>query len=307
MWAARLTEGRLAGAARWAGRTAAGRLAVGTVVTSSRNRITGLAGEAAFFTLLSLPPLLLGLVGLLGYLAGALGADTLGQVRELILGGAGAVLSPRSVAEVVRPALDDVLGTGRAGVSAVGFVVALWSGSRALNVYIDAITVLYDLSGQRGVIRQRAMSVALYALGLVAGVALVPLLAVGPNVLVQLLPAADALIRWVYWPAVLLLSTLFLATLYALSVPVRTPWREHLPGAAVALLVWVGGSAGLRGYLALTIENSPLYGTLSAPIAVLLWVYVTALAVLVGAAVNAELDRLHPDRTTARTRAEATG
>lgn len=200
MWAARLTEGRLAGAARWAGRTAAGRLAVGTVVTSSRNRITGLAGEAAFFTLLSLPPLLLGLVGLLGYLAGALGADTLGQARELILGGAGAVLSPRSVAEVVRPALDDVLGTGRAGVSAVGFVVALWSGSRALNVYIDAITVLYDLSGQRGVIRQRAMSVALYALGLVAGVALLPLLAVGPNVLVQLLPAADALIRWVYWP-----------------------------------------------------------------------------------------------------------
>lgn len=284
-------------------RTPAARLLWATVGTCTRHRITGLAGEAAFFALLSLPPLLLGVVGTLGYLGGVLGRDTVGRAQQAILGTASTVLSPQSVDEVVAPTLREVLTTGRAGIVSVGFLVALWSGSRALNVYIDTITLLYGLAGHRGVVRQRLLSILLYTVGLLTGVALLPLAAAGPDVLVQLLPDLDALVHGLYWPTVLLLAIGFLTTLYALSVPVRTPWREHLPGAALALLVWILGSIALRFYLATTIQHSPLYGSLAAPVAVLLWLYVTALAVLIGAAVNAELDRLRPRRQTARARA----
>src|SRR6266545_78989 len=65
-----------------------------------------------------------------------------------------------------------------------------------------------------------------------------------------------------------------------------------MPGAILALLIWVGGSFLLRFYLGATIEGPSVYGSLAAPVAVLLWLYVTALAVLIGAAVNAEVDRI---------------
>lgn len=289
---------------RWT-RSFVPRLLIATVSASLRYRVTSLAGEAAFFALMSLPPLLLGLVGTLGYLVGILGHGTVSRVEQTVVQAASTVLSSQSVAEIVQPTLQSVLTTGQAGIVWIGFLIALWSGSRALNVYIDTITVLYGLVGARGVVRQRLLSLLLYTVGLVIGVALLPLMVVGPGIIVGLLPGLGALVYWLYWSTIVVLSIGFLNTLYYLSVPARTPWREHLPGAALALLMWILGSFLLRIYLRLTIETNPLYGSLSAPIAVLLWMYVTALAVLLGATVNAELDHLYPRRKTARARAAA--
>ncbi len=292
---------------RWAAliHTPAVSLLAGTIRACLRHRITGLAGEAAFFALLSLPPLLLSVVATLGYLADLLGAGLVDRVQQTLLNAAATVLTPRSVTEVVAPTLRDVLGTGQAGVISVGFLLALWSGSRALSVYIGVITVLYGLESHRGAVRQRLLSIALYACGLLLGVALLPLIVIGPSFLVHLLPSFAALIYGLYWPTVLVLATGFLSTLYSLSVPVRTPWWENLPGAVLALLIWILGSVALRVYLTLTVQRSSLYGALASPVAVLLWLYVTALAVLIGATVNAELDRLRPQRATARARASA--
>jgi membrane protein len=89
------------------------------------------------------------------------------------------------------------------------------------------------------------------------------------------------------------------------AVPVRTPWREDVPGALVALLVLVVGSALLRVYLVHSVEGPTVYGSLAAPVAVLLWIGVTALAVLIGAAMNASIDRLWPSKETAEARARA--
>ncbi len=134
------------------------RLTKKTVAASSRHRLTGLAGEAAFFTLISLPPVLLGLVGTLGYLAGVLGGGTVAAVRNSLVHGASAVLSQQAIDQMMQPVLDEVLSTGRAGIISLGFVLALWSGSAALNVYIDTISVVYGLGGQRNLVRQRLRS-----------------------------------------------------------------------------------------------------------------------------------------------------
>ncbi|WP_295140811.1 MULTISPECIES: YihY/virulence factor BrkB family protein [unclassified Saccharopolyspora] len=278
------------------------RLTKKTVAASSRHRLTGLAGEAAFFTLISLPPVLLGLVGTLGYLAGVLGGGTVAAVRNSLVHGASAVLSQQAIDQMMQPVLDEVLSTGRAGIISLGFVLALWSGSAALNVYIDTISVVYGLGGQRNLVRQRLMSVGLYTAALFGGIVLLPLLAVGPSVIAGWFPQAAVVVYALYWPLIVVGSIASLSTLYVLSVPLRTPWLEHVPGAALALLVWLGGSFGLRIYLDVTIEHSPVYGALAAPMGVLLWLYVTAFAVLLGATINAELDSVQPSRATARAR-----
>ncbi|MEU8354219.1 YihY/virulence factor BrkB family protein, partial [Streptomyces sp. NPDC048845] len=273
-----------------------------TVNSCIEYRILGLAAEAAFFTLLSLPPLLLGLIGLLGYLDAWIGTETIEGIRQNILTASETVLSQRGVNQIVRPLLDDVTGGGRPDVISLGFALALWSGSRAVNVFIDTITVMYGLDGHRGIVKTRLLAFLLYMVALVIGAVALPLMVAGPDAVIQIVPWSTAVVRVLYWPVVILLSIVFLTTLYHVSVPVRSPWVEDVPGALVALAMWVLGSFLLRIYLTSTVEGPTIYGSLAAPVAVLLWIGVSAFAVLVGAAVNAAIDRVWPSVATSAAR-----
>ncbi|MFE7354533.1 YihY/virulence factor BrkB family protein [Streptomyces sp. NPDC057543] len=274
-----------------------------TVNSCMEYRILGLAAEAAFFTLLSLPPLLLGLIGLLGYVDAWTDTTTVASIERNILNAAQTVLSQRGVNEFAKPLLADVTTGARPDVISIGFAIALWSGSRAVNVFIDTITVMYGLDGQRGIVKTRLLSFLLYVIALLLGAVVLPLLVVGPDRVVEFIPWGTELISVLYWPLVILLSIAFLTTLYHVSVPVRSPWIEDVPGALVALAMWVLGSFLLRIYLTSTVEGPTIYGSLAAPIAVLLWIGISAFAVLVGAAVNAAIDRVWPSLATAAARA----
>ena len=206
-------------------------------------------------------------------------------------------LTPDAVNNVIAPTLDDVLSGGRFEVISIGFVLALWSGSRALNVLVDTITIMYGLGGRRGIVRTRALSFSLYVVFLFAGVVLLPLVLAGPSLVDKVLPNRFELIASLYWPVVLVGSVCILATLYHLSVPVRSHWRGELPGAALTLLMWLGGSALLRLVLSLSTGGSSIYGPLAAPIAVLIWLYVISIATLIGAAFNAAVDKVWPRLT----------
>ncbi|WP_030155430.1 YihY/virulence factor BrkB family protein [Streptomyces sp. NRRL S-244] len=273
-----------------------------TVNSCVEYRILGLAAEAAFFTLLSLPPLFLGLLGLLGYVDGWTGGTFVASIEENILNAVGTVLSDRGVNDIAKPMLDDVTKAGRPDLISLGFAFALWSGSRAVNVFIDTITVMYGLDGQRGIVKTRLLSFLLYVVALVIGAVVLPLMVAGPDAVVSWVPWSAEVIAVLYWPTVTLLSIAFLTTLYHVSVPVRSPWIEDVPGALVALAMWVLGSFLLRIYLTNTVEGPTIYGSLAAPVAVLLWIGVSAFAVLVGAAVNAAIDRVWPSVATAAAR-----
>ena len=80
-----------------------------------------------------------------------------------------------------------MLSGGRFEIISIGFVIALWSGSRALNVLVDAITIMYGMAGQRGIVRTRALSFGLYLLFLIVGVVVLPLVLVGPTLVDSLL------------------------------------------------------------------------------------------------------------------------
>ncbi|EPD93856.1 YihY family inner membrane protein [Streptomyces sp. HPH0547] len=272
-----------------------------TVNSCMEYRVLGLAAEAAFFTLISIPPLLLGLIGSLGYLDW-IGADTVDTLRRNALDASATVLSDKGVDQLARPLIDDVIRGGGPDVISLGFALALWSGSRAVNVFIDTITVMYGLDGRRGIVKTRLLAFFLYLIALVIGAVALPLMVAGPDAALRLVPQAEWVVSAFYWPVVLLLSVVFLTTLYHVSVPVRSPWREDVPGALVALVMWVVCSFLLRLYLTNTVEGPTIYGSLAAPVAVLLWIGVSAFAVLVGAAVNAAIDHVWPSVATAAAR-----
>ncbi len=279
------------------------RLVVTTLASCLRHRVTGLAAEAAFFAVLSVPPLVFALAGAIGYVSSSFSAGQVGEVQEAVVGLFSQFLTDSAVTTVIDPTIAEVLENGRFDVVSVGFVLALWSGSRALNVFVDTITIMHGLGGRRGILRTRALSFGLYLLAMVVGMVALPLVVAGPRLVRAALPDALMPVGAFYWPVVVVSCVCFLATLYHVSVPVRTHWRFNLPGAVFSLLAWLVGSFVLRWVLTVTsADSASIYGPLAAPIAVLLWLYVVALAVLVGAAVNASFDDVFVQSATVRAR-----
>ncbi|MFA6573787.1 MAG: YihY/virulence factor BrkB family protein [Nocardioides sp.] len=281
------------------------RLVVTTVAACLRYRVTGLAAEAAFFAILSVPPLIFALAGAIGYVSDRFTAAQVEEVRQAVIDLSSSFLTDSAVDRIIVPTINDVLEGGRFDVISLGFVLALWSGSRALNVFVDTITIMHGLGGHRGIVKTRALSFVLYIMAMVTGAVSIPLVVAGPRLVSEVLPERAGFVMSFYWPVVVILCICFLATLYHVSVPVRTNWSFNLPGATFSLVAWILGSYVLRWVLTVTAADSKsIYGPLAAPIAVLLWLYILALAVLIGAAVNAAFDTVFPQKSTTRARME---
>ncbi|WP_299445133.1 YihY/virulence factor BrkB family protein [uncultured Phycicoccus sp.] len=290
--------------ARVPGALTIARLTVVTTRICLRYRVTGLASEAGFFALLSLPPLVLGLFGGLGYFRDAFGTQNVVQVRDAILDYAGRFLTPDVIESVLGPTVDDVFRGGRADLLSIGFLLSLWSGSRALNVFVDTISIMYGQSGVRGIVRTRALSFSLYIVALVMGIITIPLVLLGPTILGGFLPDPwDALV-YLYWPLVTVLTVGGLTSLYHVSTPRRSPWSRDVPGAVLTLVLWALASFFVRGTIAASLGGSSIYGPLSAPIVILIWLYALAISVLIGAALNGAIRELwpHEERRALHTR-----
>ncbi|MGI5486939.1 YihY/virulence factor BrkB family protein [Microtetraspora malaysiensis] len=279
-------------------------LAKATTMAGVNYRVTGLAGEAAFFALLSLPPFVLGLLGVMGHLSGLLGTETVLRIKQWVIDQSELLFTANTVDRVVLPLLNDVLAGGQVSLISVGFLLSLWSGSRALFVYVDLISIAYGLGETRGIIRTRVLSFGLYLAALLIGLVVMPVLVIGPTLLAEALPGYSTLIAILYWPVVIVGSVVMLTLLYHVSVPMRTRWWREVPGAVLALIIWIICGAVLREVLAAWFTPLSIYGSLAAPIAVLLWLYITALAVFIGATLNAEVDRMWPLAGTTRRQAE---
>ncbi|WP_081438241.1 YhjD/YihY/BrkB family envelope integrity protein [Pseudofrankia asymbiotica] len=290
---------RLVTGARGRGRAAL-RVAGRAASNAWRDRVLGLAAEAGFWQLLSLPPLLLALLGTIGYIADALGSDAVNSIRASLLRGASDLLTPEVVDNVVGPTVDQILSRGRPDVISIGFVLSLWTGSTAMATYVNTITIAYGQRDLRSAVRSRLVALRLYIAQVLTGVVILPALVLGPGLLANLLranqhPVVKMLLQQVFWPAVGLLALAMLTSLYHQSLPQRRPWLHALPGAIFALLGWLLGSYLLRLYLELVFGNELVYGSLAAPVAALLFFYITALAVLLGAELNGALDKRGAD------------
>lgn len=268
----------------------------GAAAKAWSDRVLGLAAEAGFWALLSLTPLLLVLVAAIGYLTPLFGLHITLLVQQKIERASTHILAPTAVDHVLAPVLSDVVRHGRGGIISVSSLLALWTGSTAINTYVNTITIAYGMRDVRSAVRARLLAFVIYLGALLVGIVVLPLLVTAPGWIIDVSPSevigiVRPAVAYGYWPTVVALCTGLLVVLYHVAVPVRGPWRRDLPGAVIGMLLWLVSSYLLRTYLGFAIGHSPTYGALSAPIAALLFLYVTSLAILIGAEINAEIDR----------------
>jgi membrane protein len=281
-----------------------------TLSRAWHDRLLGLSAEAAFWSLLSLPPLFLALLGSLGYFSATLGPDTVNDIEQHLLAAFSRAFSPSVVDQVIQPMVSELLRRGRADVISIGFLISLWAGSSATSTFVNTVTIAYGMRDLRGAVRSRLLALGLFVLTMIVGVVLLPMLVLGPSVLVDLVPSgargdAARLLNAVYWPVVAVILLAGLITFYHLAVPKRVPWRRGAPGALLAAAVFLLGGMALRGYIGFVVGQGLSYGALAAPIAALLFFFVLALAVLLGAELNATIEQLWPSRPTRRQRRRA--
>ena len=270
-----------------------------TVAKAWKDRILGLSAEAAFWQILSVPPLLIGLLGSLGYVGQIIGHESIQQVENRLVNVSAQALTPDVVDSLVRPTLQAILGSGRLDVVSIGFVVSLWAGSSATATFMNTTVIAYDQRDVRGPIRTRLMALWLFVLGMIGAVIVLPLLVLGPGLLVGLFPddwqhTAWLLVNAVYWPVVVIGLILALTSFFHVMLPRRMPWRRHLPGALLAVLFFMVAALVLRYYVADFLTTALPYGALATPIAALLFCFFFGMAVLLGAELNATIQARWP-------------
>jgi len=264
-----------------------------------RDRVLGLSAEAAFWQLLSLPSLFLALVATLGYVSRWFGAGTVGRTERNLESTLSRAFSQQVVDQVVTPMLHEVLFKGRADIISLGFLLAMWAGSSATATFVNTITIAYGMRELRGPVRSRLLALWLFLGSVLLGVVVLPMLVLGPDLLIRSFPdavrsTASTVVNDLYYPVVVLLLLVGLTTLYHLAPPRRLPWHRGVPGAIVAMIVFLAGAAGLRDYIRIILNENHAYVTLAAPIAALLFFFALALGVLYGAEVNAAIEQLAP-------------
>jgi membrane protein len=255
--------------------------------------VPGLAAEIAFRFLFAVFPFGLFVAALGAFIAGWL---DVGDPAEEIVAGLSDNL-PSTVAEALRPELERLLSPARGDLLSVGAIGALWAATGGTNALVKGMHRAYDVPEARPFLLRYVVSVGLTLLA-AAGVIVSFVTIVGGAFLTQeaaerfgLGAEAFALIQLARWPAVFLALTGAVAILYRYAPRIVVPWRWILAGAAVFTLAWLTATAGLGYYVEHIADYGATYGSLGGIIVLMLWFYVTAVMLLVGAELTAALTR----------------
>ena len=264
----------------------------------------GLSSQAAFWSALSTPPLLLALLGMVGYIAHWFGPGTMTDIHAQITVFLHTIFNP-DVADLVGNTVDTILNNGQADVVSIGLIISLWAGSSAMSVFIESITIAYGQHEFRHPVVERLFALGLYLVALATGILLVPLLAIGPDTLPRLFPTAlrptaTSIVGYAYYPVLVIGLLLLLTTLYKLAPQHKHAWKRGLPGALLAAVFFLIASAGLRLYLSYVYSHGLTYGALATPITFLLFYYFAAMAIILGAQFNNALLEYYPPRLSPR-------
>ncbi len=248
--------------------------------------IIGNAAQVAFYFSFALFPLLLFLMTLLGILL----SDKQELQTELfnIL----AQVMPPSAYELVSKTLTEVTSNASGGKLSIGILITLWSASAGFDNMRGTLNEVYNLKETRSWLRAKLTSLGLT---IVVGILILTALAFivyGSQFLDAALPVdSPYLLAALQWIVVLAVALMAFALIYNLA-PNNDPlqWRWITPGALAGVLLWLIFSGAFRIYLSYFDSYAATYGSLGAMIILLLWLYITALVILIGGAVNAILD-----------------
>lgn len=253
------------------------------------------AAQTAFWSALSLPPLLLGMLGSLAYVAPLFGPQTLPTIQERLVKMASSFFSPNVVNEIIQPTIRDIAVGARGEVVSLGFVISLWAGSSAISSLVDSIVKAHDQTPLRHPVRQRFYALGLYLLMLLFVILTAPLLAIGTLRVAEHIPESWwGTLGYGYYPVLMLGIAIGVLVLYRVALPRPLPTHRLLSGAVLATVVFMVATVGLRVYLNWITATGYTYGALATPIAFLLFAFMLGFAVMLGAELNAAIEEEWP-------------
>src|ERR1700739_3469961 len=253
------------------------------------------SAQAAFWQVLSLPPLLLGLLGSLAFIAPMFGPETLPLIEHRPIRAANSFFSPSVVTEIIAPTITDVVRAARGEVVSIGFCISLWAVSSAISAFVDSVVEAHDQTPLRHPVRQRFFALGIYVVMLVVAIVALPAIALGPEKIARYIPASwDNVLQYGYYPVLGLGLVLIVTALYRVSLPKPLPTYRLVLGAVLATLVFLLASNVLRQYLRWISSTGYTYGALATPIAFLLFAFFLGFAVVIGAELNNAIQEEFP-------------
>ena len=267
------------------------------VVEAFRNfradNATMLASALAYSTFFAIPSVLLVAVGVFTLTVGPSTITSLTQHLSHVIPAQAATLLDGSLKRI------DAHPTQSIALTVVGGILAVWSTTGAMGTYMTAVNLAYGMKDKRNFVRKRLVALEMVAIIGVAFLLVAVLLIFGPSIehlVARHAGGASGAVGWIWWiaqwPILLTGLTVAFAVLLYLG-PDRTPrrWRVVTPGAVFATLIWLAVSGAFAYYTSRFGSYNKTWGSLSAVIVMLTWLWLTGIALLFGAEIDAEAER----------------
>ena len=252
----------------------------------TRDHVSMIAAGVAFYGLLALFPAMAAIISLWGL---AFDPQAIEQQIEQLSGAL-----PEQAAAIVKDQarrLASGTGTGLAAIG--GLLLTLYSASKGMKALIEGLNIIYGEEEKRGFIKLNLTALLLTFAMIAMMVATLGAIVVLPALLggLGLDSAVKTLVVWLRWPLLALVAIIGLAALYRLAPSRSKPdWQWVSWGAVIATLIWVIGSIAFSVYVRNFGSYNETYGSLGAVIVLLMWFWLSAFVVLMGAELNSEIE-----------------
>ena len=260
------------------------------------HRILALAAGMTYYSLLAIFPALAALVALYGLFADT---GTIAKHLDEVSG-----FMPSGAIDVAREQLTRVASKGNQTLGStfiIGLAVSLWSANAAMKSLFDTLNIVYGEKEKRGFLKLNAISLGFTLAAIAFVLSALGAVVVLPVVLnyLWLSDFADQFVRIVRWPAMFLVVALALAGIYRFGPSREAPrWRWITWGSVAATILWLGASALFSWYAGNFGKFNETYGSLGGAIGFMTWLWISAIAILLGAELDAEMEHQTARDTT---------
>ena len=252
------------------------------------NRLLAVAGGVVFYSLLAIFPAVAAFVSIYGLVADASTIDAHLSLASGIL--------PSGALDLLHEQVTRIAAKGNAKLSfglVVGLGVAIWSANAGMKAIIDALNVVYDEQEKRGFVKLNLLSLLFTLLALLALIAGLGAIVAAPALFAMagMSKVFSVVIAVARWPLLLVLATLGLAAIYRYGPSRREArWQWLSVGSVAAAAGWLLSSAAFSWYISNFASYNATYGSLGAAVGMMMWMWISAVVILLGAELNAEIE-----------------
>lgn len=248
------------------------------------DNLTIVAAGVAFYAFLAIFPALVALLSIYGLAVDPQQAEQ--QISQL------SGMMPEQAFEIIKERLDNLVSTSGSALSwgtALGILISLWSANAGTKSLFTGLDIAYETKNNRGLIKQNALTL-LFTLGFIITLVLsMTLIVIFPAIVhaIGLPDNIETLINWLRWPLLAVIVVFVVSLIYKYAPDRKTPkFKWVVIGAALATLLWLIASWGFSYYVSNFGNYGEMYGSISAVVILMLWLFLTSFIILLGGEVN---------------------